>query len=303
MKTLYVLAATASIAAVGGSTSIGAVHRSASCATKAGKVLSYVPSAGRLCVAAVFDDDPLYATETIKTGSPGGGFTFKTTGLYQCHESPGSRDTIQPSPSVALKHLKGTTWCRRKPHSKKQFLTTKGAKIKTTGTIFGIQSGKGSVIKVSEGRLQVIPRATKRPIKLRAGRQLSISAKGVPGVPRRFSPTPQDRLAVFLLRSGDLESGPKQVAEYLRVHDQSRVVVVSQNEAAQSQVTTGLNAKTATIDAAQARKNPATVKQQVESLNAMTVAVTGSFSAMQPVLKAVRATVPPSVVLLFVPPT
>lgn len=301
MKTLCVLAATACIAAAGGSTSIGAVHRSASCATKAGQVVSYLPSAGRLCVMAVFDDDPLYATETIKTGSPVGGFTFKTPGLYQCHEGPGARDTIRPAPGVALKHLQGTTWCKRKPHSKKQFLTLRGAKIKTTGTIFGIQSGKRSVIKVSEGRLQVIPRATRRPIKLRAGRQLSISAKGVPGVPRRFSPTPQDRLAVFLLRTGDLESGAKQVAEYLHVHDQSRVVVVSQNESVQNQVTIGLNAKTATIDAAQAKKDPAAVKQQVESLNAMTVAVAGSFNAMQPVLKAVRATVPSSVVLLFVP--
>jgi hypothetical protein len=301
MKTLCVLAATACLAATGGSTSIGAVHRSAACATKAGQVLSYLPSAARLCVAAVFDNDSLYATETIKTGSPVGGFTFTTTGLYQCHESPGARDTVRPSPSVALKHLQGTTWCKRKPHSKKQFLTTKGAKIKTTGTIFGIQSGKRSVIKVSKGRLQVIPTATKRPITLRAGRQLSVSAKGVPGKPRRFAPTRQDRFAVFLLRSGDLESGTKQVAEYLRVHDQSRVVVVFQDDAARREVTTGLNANAATIDAAQARKDPATVRQQVESLNAMTVAVAGSFSAMQPVLKAVRASVPSSVALLFVP--
>jgi hypothetical protein len=288
------------LAAVG-SASTNPAHRITTCALNEGKVVGYVPLAGRSCALAVLVGAALYKVETLHTGSPGD-FTFHTAVLYRCRESAKAADVIRPSPGVALKHLKGTTWCKRKPTSAKIYLTVTGKKIYTTGTIFGMDSVKnGAFLKVEEGTVVIPPQAGQQAVKVAAPAQVFISSGGRVGSVQPLQLTPDDQKAVLLLQLDATAMGPKQVAQDLRARHETRLVLVPQDARSAQAVTAGLPAKVSIVAASQARVDPAVVRTRLSQFGAKTVAVAGGFSKMQSVLKAVQSALPAGAALLFVP--
>lgn len=284
-----------------GSASTNRAHRIATCASSEGNVVGYVPHAGRSCAPAVLVGAVLYKVETLRTGSPGD-FTFHTNVLYRCHESVRSEDLVRPSYSVALKHLKGSSWCRRKPKSPKIYLLVAGKKIYTVGTIFGMDSVKNGVfLKVEEGTVVIPPQAGQQAITVGAPAQVFIPVVGRVGSVQPLQVTPDDQKAVLLLQLDATAMGPKQVAEHLRSRDETRLVLVPQDARSARAVTAGLPAKVSTVTAAQALANPNVVRTRMSHFGAKTVAVAGSFSKMRPVLKAVQPVLPAGAALLFVP--
>jgi hypothetical protein len=277
-------------------------HRTA-CAAAEGSVLAYLPQAGRSCPSLLLVGADLFKREKVHTGSTGD-LTFATHHLYRCRESAQSKDRIQPTKAIALRHLAGTTWCRRNPDSAKRTLTAPGAIISTAGTIFGMRTAhRQTLIKVAEGQLLIVSTATHASLTLKAGFQVSMPAHGRPGKPRPLVQSADDRASIFLLQSDDLPMGPDQVGQHLRSHGEDKLVLIAENASAEDAVRSRVNAQVTTITAAQASANPKVVLATVRKTGAKTVAAAGSFATLQPILKAIHSVLPPEITVIFVPLT
>jgi hypothetical protein len=277
-----------------------------SCARVEGAVLTHDPSAGRSCRRLVNDGADLYRVEQLHTGTPGS-LSFHTNHLYRCIEfadTTGSADVLLPGPGIAVKHVRGKTWCRHLASDPYRMLTAPGVVIRTSGTTFGIDSnGTGSTIKVAEGRVIAISRKTKRKVLVPAGYQVRVPKSGPPKRRRRLRPDGQDQQAMLFLTLGALPSGPAQVLGYLRANGQTSVVIVAEDSASAKNEAKKLpGITTALVTGAEVESDPSTPAGRADKIGAQTAVFVGAFEKMSPLLRLVSGHSPSDFVLVFASP-
>jgi hypothetical protein len=302
-RILSAVLAAAALAAVAANTGSTPLAKRAACTAQEGRVEGWLTRAGHSCPGAIAVYLALFKTETVRTGNPGQ-LTFHTSHIYRCIElsgTAGSADVILPTPAIALRHVRGRTWCHRRRGDAGKTLTAVGAVIHTSGTIFGIDSTpKGSLIKASEGSVVVVATASRQRLTLRAGRQAAIPTNGQLAFSRPLDLDPLDKQAVFFLHNNILSMGPTQPAEYLKARRETKVVLIAENASiAKSERARLPGVRVTTLTAAQANSDPGALTARVSATGAGTVLVAGDFDHLQPTLHNVVAALPPEIAILF----
>ncbi len=307
MKSFRILAAV-SVAGALAATGIGAAFLLASnetnaCSLNEGTVLAYLPTSGHSCPGLLTFSLPLYRRETVDSVNPGQ-LTFHTNHLSKCIEfrdTNGSADVLYPRAGIAIRHIRGKTWCLHLRGDGSKTLLTPGAIIRATGTIFGIDSKpRGSLIKVTRGKVRARSMATRQTITIRAGYQALIPTKGQPQRPRRLQLDTQDQEGAFFLRYNILSMGPAQPIEYLKANGEDKAVVVAQDTAqAQAQARELRGAKVQTLTAAQVIADPQIAFTKARQIGAHTIVVAGDFNSLKPTLTLIATGLPSDIALLF----
>jgi hypothetical protein len=278
-------------------------QRLAACAASEGSVVSFSPSAGHACPGSIAFGLPFYQGETVHSGNPGQ-LTFHTYHLDRCIEfrdTYGSADILYPKTGIAIRHLRGKTWCRRLPTDKYSQLLTPGAVLKTTGTIFGIDSNKsGSVIKVTDGSISALSLATRTTITIKAGFQALVPLTGPPHAPTALKPDDADQEGDLFLRLSIISMGTAQPTAYLKQQRQTSLVVVGQDPAAlKTEMPFLRGTKLQTLTAGQVATDPRIVLERAHEIQARTVLVVGEFSTVTPTLKTLAATIQSRLALIY----
>jgi hypothetical protein len=273
------------------------------CSTNEGQIEAYDPSVGRSCPQKVGVGQELDVSETVQTFN--GQLTFTTEHINRCIEWPavnGSADVLRPEAGIAIKHLYGKTWCRHLASDHYKHLKAPGATLTLNGTIVGIDSTtQGSLVKVAEGTVTALSRASQKSVVVPAGFQLFVPVVGPPQALTRLVPDEQDIQAVGLLTSNAIPIGSAQVRERLTSGAEKAVVVVGQDAAAvQGEIDALKGMTVSALDAEQAQTTPKLILSQAKTIGARTVVVTGSFSVMQPILALAQKLLPPQYSVLFV---
>jgi hypothetical protein len=272
------------------------------CTTAEGSVSGYLPAALHTCASLILVGDPLEATETLQTGT-GGQLTFKTTHLFRCRESASSSDRVLPSVSVALLHLRGSTWCNHHKGDPKTTLKTRNATISTTGTIVGlVTTGKGTTIKLASGGA-VVTTAQGARIVVPQSRQLLIPLSGKPGKPAKLVLTPDDLLAIQELQDDVVAMGPAQTAQQLKSRQEKASVIVGDTTDSAAKLAEFTTAPSARLTAAQVQGQPALVRTELARSGAGTVFLVGPTDLMAPLWHLLRSQgqLPPTAALIYVP--
>jgi hypothetical protein len=207
----------------------------AKCTSLEGTVIGYDPDASTSCsphAAQVHQD--LFARETLRSNG-GGDLTFDTNHLHKCIQFAtlnGTRDILRPKPGVALRHLRGVTYCRHVTgDAGSRSLTTPGAVIRLHGTMFALASdGKNSTIKVAHGRIRARSTFDQRIVTITAGYKAYFPANAPPSQPRTFKGTRRDAEAFALLSVDAAPAGVDEIAQGLNdVGIHTAVVVAFDN--------------------------------------------------------------------------
>jgi hypothetical protein len=208
---------------------------------------------------------------------------------------------ILPAVGIALRHLKGKTWCRHLDTDPYRTLTAVGSVIHMTGTILGIDSSpKGSLIKVSDGTVIAISTTSRQRITVRAGFQILIPTSGQLAQPSRLGLDSEDRQAAFFLRLDILPMGPTQPAEYLKQRRERRVLLVGQNPSIVKTESSNLKpAKVTVLTPDQVSSDSTLILSRIRQSGAHTVVVVGDFDPLQQILKSIATRLPPRIALLF----
>lgn len=291
-----------------GGASTGGAQQSRGCRTVEGDVMSYSPIASGSCPGPIAVGQSIYRNEKISSGTSGG-VTFETKHIYRCvqlADPHGTADRLYPKAGIALKHLRGTTWCDHHASDPSNTLTVPGATIQLQGTIIGIHTNQhGSVIKVAIGKARVTTTLTRQTITIGPNSQAFIAAKQ-PLPPRRqpLTLTPQEQQLVFSLESGVIAMGDlSQPGSYLKLKKQTRAVVVGQDAATAQAETTALKndgVRSLAMTFAQVSNNPKTVLAYANKIMATTVIVIGDPIATPPIVKAIASVLPSTFTLLTV---
>ena len=294
MKGLTLLAVLASLAA-GGLLAAGAAAAPAgkaattACTVQAGNVISFSPNVTSTCSPTTTSTTKYFKGETV--GAQTGTLDFHTVHLFRCHESTTGRDRIFPSPTVALLHLQGTTWCKKTSQGTKITLTTKNMTVVPIGTTFSLSiTDKGSVAKVVEGKLVVGSIPATRTVTVTAGFQVLVPFGGPPEKPQPVELDAEDQFVTTLLRLDVFEAGTAQAVEWLKARGERTAVVVGPDEAAVEQLSRFLKGvKLATLTSDQISQSDTAVADAVASVRARTVFVAGPLDT--PLLERIRAEV------------
>jgi hypothetical protein len=285
---------------------IAARHATA-CTTSEGQILAYVPTAGHSCTGTVIVGLTVFRTETVRSGNPGQ-LTFQTQHLNRCIEfrdTKGSADVLYPSFDIAIRHLRGKTWCRKRPGDAGKTLLAPGAVIHISGTVFGIDStDQQSLIRVTVGSVTATSTATGQRVRIPAGFQALFPTAGPPEKPRRLSLDADDKQGSFFLSYDVLPIGRAQAAEYLKNHHESAAVIVGEDaKAGKLQAAALPRIRTRVVTAAQAAANPKLVIARARQIRAHTIIAAGTFAALEATLKALATTAPPDITILYVAPS
>jgi hypothetical protein len=274
------------------------------CSSKVGTVLGYDPTASHSCSGQTLVAQPLYAGETLQSNGAGN-FTFKTGHLQECIEfaaPKGTGDVLRPRPGIALKHLRGTTWCKHDKSDKtRRTLRTPGAVIRLHGTTFGIQSdGKNSTIKVTGGSLTAISTFSGRFITISGGQQASFPANGSPSSPRKLKPTATDAKAIALLSVGAAPMGIPEILQSLQNQGTQACILVAIDSPTINKVGPELTKQSIrfhSLLASQVQSN--TINSFSIKLKTQTVVVAAPAADARPVLDAVRNAAPTFSIIFF----
>jgi hypothetical protein len=235
----------------------------------------------------------LHQAERVSTTT--GKLTFRTTYLNQCTQfrplKGKTEDIIQPSSTIALRHVSGKTWCRHRATDREASVGAPGAVIRITGTIFGIDADStGTTVKLTDGSAVVQAIAARQTVKLAAGQQVFIPRTGTPQTgPAQLDA--QDTEGDFFMRFGVIPGALPQLAGFLKVARQPSVVVVAQDGPTAKIAQSKLHAfHPDVLLLSQVTDDPAKIVQEHASkLGVRTVAVAGDFAAVQQALQQIAA--------------
>jgi hypothetical protein len=250
----------------------------------------------------------LYAGETLQSNGVGN-FTFKTGHLQECIEfaAPrGTGDVLRPRPGIALKHLRGTTWCKHDKSDKtRRTLRTPGAIIRLHGTTFGLQSnGKNSIIKVTGGSLTAISTSSGRFVTISGGQQASFPANGSPSAPQKLKPTATDEKAIALLSVGAAPMGIAEISQGLQTQGTQACILVAIDSATINTVGPELTKESIRFHALLASQvQSSTINSFATKLKTQTVVVAAPAADARPALDAVHNAVPSFSIIFFDPTT
>ena len=294
------------LAGFGASVALGRHGHTFACSVNNGGVDGYHATAKHTC-GAVTVHALLYSSDTVRALTPSGTLDFHTSYLAQCHEDTGAVDVIAPATTVAINHVSGTTWCRHQLAQKTPtWLTTPNAKIRISGTIFGLTATpKGSLVQVVEGTATVTPNVQKTPRTVAQNTQLLVPSAGLTGKPTPLVVPAADQQTVLALQQDVIQMGEPQVAEHLQSRGETSVVIVGDSLAstkAQAALLPGVRA--AQLTAAQVTANPKVLIAAMEQTGAHSVVTVGSFAAVGSIWSLVRAqtTLPPTTAVVYATP-
>lgn len=267
------------------------------CSSEVGTVLGYDPTVSHSCSGQTLVAQPLYAGETLQSNGVGN-FTFKTGHLQECIEfaaPKGTGDVLRPRPGIALKHLRGTTWCKHdKSDTRRRTLRTPGAVIRLHGTTFGIQSnGKNSTIKVTGGSLTAISTSTGRFVTISGGQQASFPASGPPSSPQKLKPSTTDATAIALLSAGAAPMGIPEISQSLQNQGTQACILVATDNATINKVGPELTKESIRFHSLLASQvGSSTMNSFATKLKTQTVVVAAPAADARPVLEAVHTAAP-----------
>jgi hypothetical protein len=301
MKT-FLLASSLVVLVLVASTALGSGRHATACATAEGQVQSYLPSAAHACSTTILVGATLFRSETLSTGSPGK-LKFSTSVLYQCEELSSTQDVLRPSAAIALRHVSGTTFCRRQPKGKKVKLTIPNATITTVGTTFGLVTDEnGTLVKVTEGALLVRTVNPPQTAKVTQGQQEEVPIAGPPVSAGPVGLSGEEQESLTELRLGVLEMGVTDVPQHLASrHEHSALVVGPDTDTATNLAAQLAPAKTLTMTSDQVLASPTAAKAALAKIRAGSVVTTGDFDLLVPVWTALRKVVPSSTAIVYVP--
>lgn len=276
------------------------------CASKVGAVLGYDPDASDSCSPRTLVAQPLYAGETVRSGSPGD-FTFQTGHLKECIQLPapnGTADILRPRAGIALKHLHGTTWCEHaKSDTKPRTLRTPGAVIRLHGTTFGIESnGRSSTVKVSGGSLTAISTFSGRYVTINSGHQAVFPINSYPSKLGKLKPTTIDAKALALLSVGATPMGIPEVLQSLQNEGTKAAILVALDSSTLNTVGPQLGSEGISyhglLDSA-LQSNPSSFNTFAAKLHTQTAVVATPAVDARQVLDDVRNAAPKFLIIFF----
>ena len=287
LSILGVLAAGGVLVAGSGAEPVGKAA-TAACSLRVGNVITFSPNVTSSCSTTTTSTTKYFSGETLAART--GTLDFHTIHLFRCHESTAASDRIFPSATVALLHLRGTTWCKTTSQSK-LITRTKNMTVFPVGTIFGISiTDQGSVAKVLEGKLLIGSIPVTRTVTATAGFQVLVPFGKPPEQPQPILLDAEDQFATTLLRLDVLQSGPRQAAGWLKARGERTAVVIAQDDAVAEQLGRFLQGvKLATLTNDQVGQSDTAVPDAVAAVTARTVFVAGQLDT--PLLERIRAQV------------
>ncbi|HZQ80859.1 MAG TPA: hypothetical protein VFB25_02660 [Gaiellaceae bacterium] len=298
------LAVAVTVAAVAAGAGGSAAKRGLSCTVQEGTVVAYSPSARHSCAAGISAGAVLRRTETVQTGYPGQ-LTFHTNHLMRCIElnsaPKGTADVIMPSKSIALQHVRGTTWCLHGPTDPAVTLTAPGATIVLGGTLFGVQTdATGSTVQVADGSATVRSTATRSSVTVGAGFQALIPPTGKPSAPVPLQLAETAQQAVFFLQFNVVPMGVAQPLAFVKQQKEKSAVVVASDGVALKTEAPFLNGlETRTFSAEQAQADPGAVLKGATALKTRVILAVGDFEALEPALTALSAAITTPMTLAY----
>jgi hypothetical protein len=275
------------------------------CASKVGAVLGYDPTASASCsLQHPVVNQALYAGETVQSIGTGD-LTFQSGHLQECILLPapqGTGDIVRPRAGIALRHLRGITWCKHsKSDTKPRTLRTPGAVIRLHGTTFGIQSnGHNSTIKVTGGSLTAISTFSGRFVTISGGQQASFPAHGSPSPPRKLKPSALDFKAISLLSVGAAPMGIPEILQSLQSQGTQAAILVAIDSSTINTVGPELTKESIrfhSLLASQVQSN--TLNGFAIKLKTQTVVVAAPAADARPVLDAVHKAAPTFSIIFF----
>ena len=270
-----------------------------------GAVLGYDPTASASCsLQHPVVNQALYAGETVQTiGS--GDLTFQSGRLQECIQLPapqGTGDIVRPRAGIALKHLRGVTWCKHsRSDTKPRTLRTPGAVIRLHGTTFGIQSnGKNSTVKVTGGRLTAISTFSGRFVTITGGQQASFPAHGSPSPPRKLKPSALDFKAISLLSVAAVPMGIPEILQSLQSQGTQAVILVAIDNSTVNSVGPELTKESIRFHALLASQVQSTTLNSFSiKLKTQTVVVAAPAADARPVLDDVHDAAPKFSIIFY----
>jgi hypothetical protein len=280
--------------------------RASRCSSKVGMVLGYDPDASHSCSGQTLVAQPLYAGETLKSSGTGN-FTFQTGHLHECIEfaaPKGTSDVLRPRAGIALKHVRGTTWCKHdKSDRTVRTLGTPGAVIRLHGTTFGIQSnGTKSTVKVTGGSLTAISTSSGRFVTISGGQQASFPSHGAPSSVQKLQPSTTDAKAIALLSVGAAPMGIPEVSQSLQSQGTKAAILVALDSSTLNTVGPSLTKEHIAFHGlldSQVQSNPNSLNSFANKFQTQTVVVATPAADARPVLDDVHNAAPGLSIIFF----
>ncbi len=261
------------------------------CTSTDGGVDSYLPTATISCSRPILINTALHRTERLSTNALGS-LDFHTSYFPQCKQLHSSLDIVWPSSTVAIQHLKGTTWCRDAKTKKKIWLTL-GQKIRVhlDGTVIGLEViGQDSIIQVAEGSATVVVAGQRAGgVKVGKGFQLTVAAgRGQPKL-STMTPTLEDQLAITELNFGVYDTAPSIAPAFFHANGETQAVVIAANIDIANQAGKQLgHVNSNPFTSSQILNNPSLILDQLKRLGAHTIVTAGDPAALAPVWQILR---------------
>jgi hypothetical protein len=301
-RIIAVLVAAGALAAAAASPGSARHAHALTCSSGEGTITGVIPASTHSCHPAV----NIFAVETLSTGANAAASQmFTTHHLHACKELANASVVVRPSSAIAIRWVRGTTWCRRtSDQDAKSYLSAKNTVIRTNGTIVGVTASKSSVlVKLTDGTGTVTSITPKRTVQMQPDTQVRVPISGPPSKVVPIQLAPADEVALAELRQDVVQTGPAQAKASLTATKERAAVVIGDSDATAKRMQTLLpSATTDALTVQQVTDDPSIVATELERLNTTTVFTAGAFDTVSPVWEILRTQtqMPPTTHLVYV---